>query len=170
MFYNESWWFRWEDAEEVVWNQDWEMVETKVWQLFYIAVPFSARALPITPTHPTCSLRLTCQFLPTLLVPSVCLWNPCLITCNVNHLFLPCLTAPWVFIPRQYLGAGHQIRVRESVLRFALSGWWLSLDQTSSFTDTWHGIPVSHFWDNTVSYALFYFIHLAASITQVTWS
>lgn len=104
------WWLLkpwWEDAQEVVWNQDWETVETKVWQLFYVAVPFSAKALSITPTHSTCSLRLTCQFLPTLLVPSVCLWNSCLITCNVNHLLLPCLTAPWVFIPRQYMGAGH---------------------------------------------------------------
>ena len=95
MLYNESWWLLKPWWEEAVWNQDWEAVETKVWQLFYVAVPFSAKALSITPTHSTCSLRLTCQFLPALLVPSVCLWNSCLITCNVNHLFLPCLTAPW---------------------------------------------------------------------------
>lgn len=71
MLYNESWWLLKPWWEEAVWNQDWEAVETKVWQLFYVAVSFSAKALSITPTHSTCSLRLTCQFLPTLLVPSV---------------------------------------------------------------------------------------------------
>ena len=159
MLYNESWWLLKPWWEEAVWNQDWEAVETKVWQLFYVAVPFSAKALSITPTHSTCSLRLTCQFLPALLVPSVCLWNSCLITCNVNHLFLPCLTAPWVFIPLQCVGAGHQIRAWEcSQVCFI----WLMAVSGPDAIFYWHltQIPVSHFWDSIVSYALFSFVHL----------
>ena len=62
MLYNESWWWLKPWWEEAVGNQDWEAVETKVWQLFYAAVPFSAKALSITPTHSTCPFRLNVNF------------------------------------------------------------------------------------------------------------
>lgn len=94
-------------------------------------------------SHSTCSFRPACQFLPTLLVPSVCLWNAYYL--QRGPPLSPssdCSACGQGFYP-----SAVGLRVNKSpgdISWFTSSGRWLSPSQMLSFTDTWYrcGSPI----------------------------